>query len=92
MKSFGIRVAIVEPGVIATSIFSKVGADLDGTHYPHKRRMIELFRASLEKPVSPFVVADKILEIVDSGTRTLRHPVGLDAAGLLQWRASLTDE
>ncbi len=54
--------------------------------------MIELFRASLEKPVSPFVVANKILEILGSGDRTLRHPVGPDAAGLLQWRASLTDE
>ena len=92
VKSFGIRVAIVEPGVIATPIFGKVGADLNGTHYPHKRRLYELFRASLEKPVSPFVVANQILEIVDGGTWTLRHPAGPDAAGFLQWRASLTDE
>jgi len=92
VKSFGIRVAIVEPGVIATPIFGKVTPDLDGTHYPHKRRINELFRASLEKPVSPLVVGDKIRDIVDSGTWTLRHPVGPDAAGFLQWRASLTDE
>ena len=92
VKSFGIRVAIVEPGVIATSIFGKMAADLDGTHYPQKRRMIEMFRASLEQPVSPFVVGDRIRDIVDSGTWTLRHPVGPDAAGFLQWRASLTDE
>jgi NAD(P)-dependent dehydrogenase (short-subunit alcohol dehydrogenase family) len=92
VRSFGIRVAIVEPGVIATPIFGKVGAVLQGTHYPHKRRINELFRASLEKPVSPFVVGDKIRDIVDSGTWTLRHPVGPSAAGFLQWRASLTDE
>ena len=85
-------VAIVEPGVIAPSIFGKVGADVDGTRYPRKRRINELFRAPLETPVSPFVVGEKIRDIVDSGTRTLRHPVGPDAAGFLQWRASLTDD
>ena len=52
----------------------------------------ELFRASLETPVSPFVVGDTIRDIVDSGTGTLRHPVGPDAAAFLKWRASLTDE
>lgn len=92
VRSFGIRVAIVEPGVIATPIFGKVSADLSGTHYPHKRRINELFRASLEKPLSAFVVGDRIRDIVDSGIWTLRHPVGPDAAGFLQWRASLTDE
>jgi len=54
--------------------------------------MNELFRASLENPVPPSVVGDKIRDIVDSGTWTLRHPVGPDAAGFLQWRASFTDE
>jgi len=92
VKSFGIRVAIVEPGVIATPIFGKAAPDLNDTRHPHKRRINELFRASLEKPVSPFVVGDTIRDIVDSGTWTLRHLVGPDAAGFLQWRASLTDE
>ena len=92
VKNFGIRVAIVEPGIIATPIFGKMKADLAGTNYPHKRRLRELFRASLEKPVSPFVVGERIRDIVDSGTWTLRHPVGPDASGFLQWRASLTDE
>ena len=92
VKNFGIRVAIVEPGIIATSIFGKMKPDLAGTNYPHKRRLSELFRASLEKPVSPFVVGERIRDIVDSGTWTLRYPVGPDASGFLQWRASLTDE
>lgn len=92
VKGFGIRVALVEPGVIATPIFGKIEPDPEGTRYPHKRRMNELFRASLEKPVSPFVVGDLIRDIVDSGTWRLRHPVGPDAAGFIQWRASFTDE
>jgi hypothetical protein len=51
-----------------------------------------LFRTSLENPVSPYVVGEKIREIVDSGTWQLRHPVGPDAAGFMAWRASMTDE
>lgn len=92
MKTFGVRVAIVEPGVIATPIFGKAQPLPSSTNYPHTRRITELFRASLEKPVSPYVVGEKIREIVDSGTWQLRHLVGPDAAGLLGWRASMSDE
>lgn len=92
MKAFGVRVAIVEPGVIATPIFGKIQPQPVSTNYPHTRRINELFRASLENPVSPYVVGEKILDIVDSGTWQLRHPVGPDAASLLGWRASMTDE
>jgi NAD(P)-dependent dehydrogenase (short-subunit alcohol dehydrogenase family) len=91
VKAFGVRVAIVEPGVIATPIFGKVQSPRD-SNYPHGRRIYELFRTSLENPVSPYVVGEKIREIVESGTRTLRHPVGPDAEGFLAWRASMTDE
>jgi hypothetical protein len=37
-------------------------------------------------------VADKILEIAESNTWKLRHPVGPDAEPFIQWRKSLTDE
>ena len=92
VKGFGVRVAIVEPGVIATPIFKKLKEPPVETLYPHARRMQEMFRASLEKPVSPYVVGEKIREIVDSGTWQVRHPVGPDAAGILAWRASMSDE
>jgi len=51
-----------------------------------------LFAQSLTKPTSPYVVGDKIREIVDSDSWQLRYPVGPDAAPFLQWRASKTDE
>lgn len=92
MKAFGVRVLIVEPGVIATPIFSKMQQPPPTTKYPHSRRLTELFRASLEKPVSPYIVGEKVRDIVDNGTWQLRHPVGPDAAALLTWRASMTDE
>jgi NAD(P)-dependent dehydrogenase (short-subunit alcohol dehydrogenase family) len=92
MKAFGVRVAIVEPGVIATPIFGKVQPPPADSNYPQSRRIYELFKVSLQNPVSPDVVGEKIREIVDSGTWKLRHPVGPDAEGFLAWRASMTDE
>ena len=38
------------------------------------------------------IVAEKIREIIESGTRKLRHPVGPDSEAFLGWRASLNDE
>jgi NAD(P)-dependent dehydrogenase (short-subunit alcohol dehydrogenase family) len=93
VKAFGVRVAIVEPGVIATAIFGKVQPPPADSNYPHGRRIYELFRTSLEhNPASPYVVGEKIREIVESGTWKLRHPVGPDAEGFLAWRASMSDE
>jgi NAD(P)-dependent dehydrogenase (short-subunit alcohol dehydrogenase family) len=92
MKAFGVRVAIVEPGVIATPIIGKVQPPPADSKYSHSRRIYGLFRASLEHPVSPYVVGEKIREIVESGTWKLRHPVGPDAEGFLSWRGSMSDE
>jgi len=93
VKAFGIRVAIVEPGVIATPIFGKVAEIPSGTKYPQMRRIVELFRAAVEEGnVSPYVVGEKVREIVDGGSWQLRYPTGPSAAGYLAWRASLSDE
>ena len=40
----------------------------------------------------PSLIATKIREVIESGTWTLRHPAGPDAAPLLGWRAAMTDE
>jgi NAD(P)-dependent dehydrogenase (short-subunit alcohol dehydrogenase family) len=92
VKAFGVRVAIVEPGVIATQIFGKVQPPPADSKYPHARRIYALFGTSLKNPVSPDVVGQKIREIVESGTSKLRHPVGPDAQGFLAWRGSMSDE
>jgi NAD(P)-dependent dehydrogenase (short-subunit alcohol dehydrogenase family) len=92
VKAFGIRVAVVEPGVIATPIFGKVPPPPADSKYPHARRIYGLFKTSLENPVSPDIVGEKIREIVESDDSKLRHPVGPDAEGFLAWRASMSDE
>jgi len=92
MKAFNVRVAIVEPGVIATPIFSKGRPIPPDSPYPHSRRLRARFAASLSKPTSPYVVGEKICDIVESTSWQLRYPVGPDAEPLLKWRASKTDE
>ena len=91
VRAFGIRVAIVEPGVIATPIFGKTGEEKP-SFYPHKRRLEAYFRGSLKNPVSPYVVAETIRGIVESESWQLRYPAGPDAIPLLEARAHISDE
>ena len=91
-KAFNIRVAIVEPGIIDTAMARRVGAGTDPSPYPQADRIAKLFSAALENEASPSLVGEKILDIVESGTWQLRHPVGPDAEPFLQWRATMTDE
>lgn len=92
MNTFNVRVAIVEPGIIDTAMARRIEEQANAAVYPQQRRFAHLFQASLRNPGQPSVVAEKILEIIDSGTLQLRHPVGVDSEPLLAWRRSMTDE
>ena len=92
VKQFNIRVGIIEPGIINTDMAKDIQHAKPNTNYPQAFRWGGMFRASLEHPTSPTLVADAILNVVESGTWDLRHPVGPDAIPFLDWRASMTDE
>ena len=92
VKPFGVRVAIVEPGIIDTAMSRNIGTADAPSIYPQRRRTAGLFAASLANPAPPSLVADKVLEIATSGTWQLRHPVGPDAAPFLGWRRQMSDE
>ncbi len=91
VKPFNIRVAIVEPGIINTQMANDLSVD-GNSIYPHSKRFGGLFSASLQTPTPPTLVADKILEIAESKSWKLRHPVGPDAQPFIDWRASMNDE
>ena len=91
-KAFNIRVAIVEPGIIDTQMARNIGTVGAPSPYSQRRRMAALFTTALKSPVSPSVVADKILEIAVGDTAQLRHPVGPDAEPFLGWRRGMSDE
>jgi NAD(P)-dependent dehydrogenase (short-subunit alcohol dehydrogenase family) len=92
VRPFNVRVAIVQPGIIDTAMSRRIEGGATDAAYPQVRRFGHMFEASLEHPTPPTIVAEKIREIVESDTQTLRHPVGPDAEGFLAWRRSLSDQ
>jgi NAD(P)-dependent dehydrogenase (short-subunit alcohol dehydrogenase family) len=92
VKSFNIRVAVVQPGIISTPMARQIADGQSQSAYPQSHRLSALFAAALQIPRLPSLVGDKVLEIAQSGTWQLRHPVGPDAAPFLGWRQSMNDE
>jgi len=93
MKPFGVRVAIVEPGIIDTRMAREVESLPGSVVYPQAKRIAALFAASLARgAASPEVVAGKIREIVESAGWQLRHAASPDAGPFLSWRKSMNDE
>ena len=88
LAGFGIRVAVVEPGVIATPIFQKAASSPAATKYPHRARLQAFFKASLESPVPPSAVGDLIRDIIESDRGAIQYPAGPDAEPLIAWRES----
>ncbi|WP_274473839.1 SDR family oxidoreductase [Mangrovimonas aestuarii] len=93
MKPHNIKVAIVKPGIINTDMAREIA---DSKHSSSKSPITErfgnLFKESLKTPTDAHLVADKILEIAESDSWKLRHPVGPDAIPFLEWRFSMSDE
>lgn len=93
VKPYNIRVGIVKPGIIDTDMARDISTkNYSVTRFPITERFSNLFKESLKHPTHASLVADKILEIAESDSWKLRHPVGPDAEPFLQWRASMSDE
>src|SRR5262249_12547225 len=92
MNPFGVRVALVEPGIILTPILGKGSGPAPDTPYHQHRRFVAMFVAAMPTGSSPFVVGDLVAEIADSGSDRLRYRVGCLAEEILSWRESLSDE
>ena len=89
MKGFGVRLALVEPGIIDTAMARRISTN-GNSAYPHSARIATLFMTTLTNaPVPPSVVAHKVVEVDQSGTWQLRHPIGPDAVLLIAWRKGI---
>jgi NAD(P)-dependent dehydrogenase (short-subunit alcohol dehydrogenase family) len=93
LGAFGVRVAIVEPGIIATPMtVENLPKPKAGSLYPHGERMRAFYNATPTAGPSPSVVAEAIRDIITGEITAFRTPSGPDAIPFLQLRQSLTDE
>jgi NAD(P)-dependent dehydrogenase (short-subunit alcohol dehydrogenase family) len=92
VKSFNVRVAIVEPGPIATPMAQRILTGQPKSAYPQGRRLAALFARFLKQPSSPYVVGEQIRQIVESDSWQLRYPAGPYAPLVFKWRQKTSDE
>ena len=94
VQGFGIRVAIVEPGVVVTPIFQKARrfADPSSPYAEHVRRLLLFYQAQMKMASQPEGAARVIHEAVTTTQPRLRWLVGEDARLLIAGRQRLSDE
>lgn len=94
VRAFGIRVVLIEPGVVRTPIWDKARRYTDDTspYYDHRRRLVLLFQKLLTNPTLPQAVAEVIVHAVTTDRPRLRYLVGADAEALVRGRSALSDE
>ena len=93
VKGYGVKVALVEPGIIDTAMATTNLPQYDkDTIYPHGRR-VHAFFTNPEKPqASPTLVGEMIRYVIEGNDSRLRFPVGPDALSFLGWRGTVSDE
>jgi NAD(P)-dependent dehydrogenase (short-subunit alcohol dehydrogenase family) len=93
VKGHGIKVALVEPGIIDTAMATTNLPQYDqNTIYPHGRRLHTFFTNPEKPPAPPNLVGEMIRYVIEGDDPRLRFPVGPDALSFLGWRVALSDE
>ncbi len=96
VRQFGIRVALIEPGIFNTPILDKamgtLGTDPSAPYAATERRIAGIYAAGKAADAHPRAVAEVIERAVSTDNPKLRYPVGVDATVFLDGRARLSDE
>jgi NAD(P)-dependent dehydrogenase (short-subunit alcohol dehydrogenase family) len=82
LAPFGIRVAIIEPGVTKSAIFAKNidAPNSTGVYDAHYRRMFQFYMTGMANATDPFEVAEVIHQAISTDTPRLRYPVSWGGA------------
>lgn len=95
VRSFGIRVVVIEPGVVTTPIWNKATrfTGEGSPYYDHSRRLRLLFQNTLNgNPTLPQAVAEVIGHAISTDRPRLRYLVGADAEALVRGRSAVSEE
>jgi len=97
LSPFGIKVVLIEPGVVKTKIFKNtvVGQGALREDSPYSSMLGSLnasFESLLENASTPDQVAATILQAISSSEPKLRYPVGQDVNSWLEKKSTMTDE
>ena len=90
---FGIRVAMVEPGITKSAIFAKNidAPNSSGVYDAHYRRMFQFYAAGMAQATDPFEVGAVVLHAIRTDDPRLRYPVSWGGPELLGNRPLVSD-
>ena len=93
LAPFGIRVAIIEPGVTKSAIFAKNidAQNSTGAYDSPYRRMFQFYAAGMANATDPFEVAEVIHHAITTDEPRLRYAVSWGGRELVEGRAALDD-
>jgi NAD(P)-dependent dehydrogenase (short-subunit alcohol dehydrogenase family) len=91
---FGIRVALIEPGIVKTAIMAKNtdAPNTTGAYDAHYRRLFAFYTAGLQTPGQPDEVADVIYAAATDDPPRFRYTCGWGGPEITARRAGVTDE
>lgn len=94
LAPFGIRVAIIEPGIVKTAIMAKNmdAPNESGAYDRHYQRLFDFYAKGLATPGLPSEVADTIHEAVTTEEPKLRWSCGWAGPEITAARGRVTDE
>ena len=98
LEDFGIKVILIEPGVIKSNFYENIKMsknslmDPKSAYQPITQKIFEAFLPMLEYAFPTKIVADVILEAVNSDNPNIRYTVGDDAKSIVEARKKLSDK
>jgi len=93
LAPFGIRVAIVEPGVTKSAIFAKTidAPNSTGAYDAPYRRMFQFYAAGIAQATDPFEVGEVVRYAIETDDPQLRYQVSWGGRELVERRATMDD-
>lgn len=91
---FGVRVAIIEPGVTKSAIFAKNpdAPNETGVYDAQYRRMFQMYAAGMMNATDPFEVAEVVYHAITTQDPKLRYTVSWGGPEMAEGRAAMSDE